>query len=343
MQKILKILLLYPDRVINSIKQIRCFSDVYGYYLGSELARHTDTHSVRIPSGMTEQEMDDWFQQLDVTDYDAVIAFGLRYFSTIPSDIAQRFRRRLDHQTFLCQIYDGSRLDNDPVDITFTVKNDDINEKYFFGSPANRYVRHRACNAYIGWAADPDLNCPEQSKDDLRILIDHTNYAQNPIDSTQDIILEIKRFVDSGIWKPQWKSVTVRRFGNGQVLDVDLNDPGEISRYDRSTIPFTEVCQEHRQAHIFCVTHPESVGLVVLETATAGAIILVPDEYISADRLATVRHVSWKNNINWASVLKKIDPEKNRAVAIKNSWEAVAKRVRDEIRIRQIIRGARHD
>jgi len=56
-----------------------------------------------------------------------------------------------------------------------------------------------------------------------------------------------------------------------------------------------------------------------------------------------VRHVSWKNNINWASVLKKIDPEKNRAVAIKNSWEAVAKRVRDEIRIRQIIRGARHD
>ena len=59
----------------------------------------------------------------------------------------------------------------------------------------------------MGWAADHELNYPNQSLTDLRILIDHTNYGGNKIDSTVDIIKQVKKFVDSNLWKKKWNLI----------------------------------------------------------------------------------------------------------------------------------------
>jgi hypothetical protein len=335
----MRLLLLYPDRRPDSIDRIRCFSDVWGYYLGQELAKHVRVDHDVIPSRLADKELANWFGSIDVENYDAVIVLGLRYFSQVPKEISQNFRQRL-YPGFLCQIYDGSRLDNDGVDITFTIKDESVNTNYRFGSDANRYVRHRAHNEYIGWAADPNLNVPNQSDTTLQFLIDHTNYGENPVDRSVDIIEQIRKFYHSDIWRDQWRDLVVRRFDSGKIITVDLQDQSPIQKYNRIGIPYQEVCREHGQAHVFFVTHPESVGLVVLETAMAGALTVTPEKFIPQDRLSTVRHVAYKDQINWSKVLESIDPAASRSRAMENTWEQVAKRVRDIINIRRIIRGA---
>jgi hypothetical protein len=90
------------------------------------------------------------------------------------------------------------------------------------------------------------------------------------------------------------------------------------------------------------VTHPESVGLVVLETAMAGALPVVPQGFIPADRLATVRHIEWGKNIPWKKVLMTVNPQKSRKTALVNTWDQVALRIRNELLIR-IGTGANND
>lgn len=332
----MKILILYPGKIPTSPAQIECFSDVWVYYLLNELRRHLTVDSRMIPSRLDEKEFLKWFEDLDVNDYDAVIALGLRYFSTVPREIGETLLKKLDHRGFLCQIHDGSRLNNDPVDITFTLKDD--SDRYPFGADANRYVRHRSYNEYIGWAADHEINAPQQDPENLHILVDHTNYGTNPVDYTEKILKDIKSFIDSGAWKPRWKSVSVRRFDSGGAVDVDFDTIHDIKKYDRRSIPFTEICKEHGRAHIFCVTHPESVGLVVLETAMAGALPIVPEGFVPKDRLDTILAIEYQDSIPWAEILEKIDPARSREVALKNSWGNVCKRIRDIIAIRRNIR-----
>ena len=333
----MNILVLYPGSVPQRTNDLSCFSDVLGFYLLRELRRHTQTRILEIPRVDTPQLIA-WFDQLDLTGVDAVLALGLRYFSTVDPCIGRALQTRMWPQGFVCQIHDGSRLDNDPVDITFTLK--DESQKYHFASPANRYVRHRAYNHPVGWAADPELNTPQQDNRTLRILVDHTNYGSNPLDHTAEILLDIQRFVRGRAWRTKWKSVQVRRFDSGCVVDVDIEHlPTEISRYDRSaTMPYVEITKEHGQAHIFCVTHPESVGLVVLETALAGALPVVPKGFVPSDRLATVRHLVYDRHIDWNRVIDMIDPTESRKTALDNNWTNMALRIRSEIWTRQRIR-----
>lgn len=333
------ILILHPGKMPQDPGEISCFTDVWTYYLVREMRRHVkDLVVCQIPNFVDDTaDLTNWFQGLDVSCYRAVIAMGLRYFSTIPAHIGRDLRKRLHPRGFLCQIHDGSRLDNDPVDITFTIKNE--SDRYPIDSGANRYVRHHANNAYIGWAADADINTPRQQQDVLGILVDHTNYGPNPTDNTREILADINKFIQSRTWEPRWKSVSVRRFDSGRVVDVDFDHIDDITRYDRTTIPLAEICREHGAAHVFCVTHPESVGQVVLETALAGALPVVPRGFVPRDRLGTVQFVEYQDQIPWTSVLQRINIKSSREKALHNTWEQVAKRMLAEISIRSRIRG----
>jgi len=333
----MKILILYPGAPPKTVQELHCFSDVLGFYLIRELRRHTQVTVQEIPR-LDNESLIEWYDKLDISEYTAVLALGLRYFSTVDPRIGRNLRARMWPHGFVCQIHDGSRLDNDPVDITFTMKDDSA--RFHLTSEANRHVRHRGYNHYVGWAADPELNTPQQDPSHLQILVDHTNYGPNPTDRTVEVLNEIRAFVRSRVWKPRWQSVRVRRFDSGRIVDVDLDaDHTAIQRYDRSaTIPFVDITREHGHAHIFCVTHPESVGLVVLETSLAGALPLVPRGFVPEDRLATVRHVQYDQHPNWKRVMEMIDPVESRRVASANNWNRIALRIRAELWTRQRIR-----
>lgn len=333
----MKILIIHTGAMPTGPEKISCFTDVWTYYLANELKKHLPVDIVQIPGRLSDEKLAEWFEGLDVQGYRAVIALGLRYFSSIPREIGESLRKRIYPGGFLCQIHDGSRLDNDPVDINFTLKEE--SDRYPWEAEANRYVRHRSYNAYIGWAADSDLNHPAQDDQTLGILVDHTNYGPNPVDRTIEVLQDIKQFVQSLAWKKRWANIRVRRFDSGRVVDVNFDKLHEIERYDRTAIPFTEICKEHSEAHIFCVTHPESVGQVVLETAMAGAYTVTPQGFIPVDRLATVRHLEYQTEIDWKIVLSNVNPGLCRKKALENSWTQVAKRIRAELWIRSNIRG----
>jgi uncharacterized ubiquitin-like protein YukD len=315
----MKILILCPGKIAKSLDQIRCFTDVLNYYLPKSLATVTDAVTMQIPD-VDNAQLQNIFSTLEVDQYDAIITLGLRFYSKISKETTALLRDRF--AGLFCQIHDGTRLDHDPVDVTFTFKNDN---NRLLENPG-WHARHKRYNEYMGWASDPTINTPQQDPQVLRILVDHTNYGNNETDLTLEVLKEIKRFVNSGIWENRFDSVSVRRFDSGQVVDVDLENL-QIERYDRTAIPFSEITKEHCAAHIFCVTHPESVGLVVLETAMAGALPVVPKGFIPKDRLDTVRHVEWEKFIAWKKVLSKLDPAASRNKALHNTWDAVASRI----------------
>lgn len=319
----MKLLILCPGKLPKSKKDIQCFTDVVNFYLPISLEKIIDTDILQIPME-NSAKLKEIFSTIDVSKYDAILTLGLRYYSKIPKEIALLLKNRFNG--LFCQIHDGTRLDHDPVDITFTFKNDDLR----MHSNLGWYERHKKSNVYMGWAADSELNYPSQDSEDLRILIDHTNYGENPVDNTVEIINTVKQFIDSKIWQSKYKSVSVRRFDSGKVIDVDF-DNVDIERYDRTPIPFTEITKEHSQAHIFMVTHPESVGLVVLETAMAGALTVTPDEFIPDDRLDTVRYYKYNDTIDWKIVLDMLNPQLSREVALQNNWDAVACRIADTL------------
>jgi hypothetical protein len=315
----MKILILCPGKIAKSLDQIKCFTDVLNYYLPCSLAKIANTVTMPIPDG-DHAQLQDIFSTLEVDQYDVILTLGLRFYSKISLETTALLRDRFNG--LFCQVHDGTRLDHDPVDVTFTFKNDDTR----LSENPGWHARHKRYNEYMGWASDPDINYPQQDPQVLRILVDHTNYGNNEIDLTHDVLKEIKRFVKSTWWRDRFDSVVVRRFDSGQVVDVDL-DNLQIERYDRTAIPFSEITKEHCAAHIFCVTHPESVGLVVLETAMAGALPVVPKGFIPKDRLDTVRHVEWQRFINWKNVLSKLDIETSRTMALDNTWDAAASRI----------------
>ena len=312
----MKILVFCPGKIPASRDKIQCFTDVINYYLPAAIKLHVEADVVKIPSSDTA-ELQHIFSSINVDNYNAIVTLGLRFYSKISSTTTCLLRDRFSG--LFCQTYDGSRLDIDPVDITFTFKNDDLRMQ----ANPNWYKRHKLTNEYIGWAADPELNSPAQDLTDLRILVDHTNYGDNTTDNTLDVILQIKNLIDSNIWREYYKTISVRRFDSGKVVDVDFTNL-QIEKYDRSPIPFTEITKEHGKAHIFMVTHPESVGLVVLETSLAGALTVTPNQYIPDDRLETIRHYKYDKTIDWQAVLKLINPKLSREIALVNTWDRVA-------------------
>jgi hypothetical protein len=320
----MKLLILCPGKIPKSVNEIFCFTDVINYYLPPALNANGDCTVLSIPIE-DNKKLRDIFSTFPVKDYDAVLTLGLRYYSKISKETTVLIRSRFSG--LFCQVHDGSRLDHDPVDITFTFKNDDQR----LSQNPGWFERHKKRNVYMGWAADPVLNSPRQDPSVLRILVDHTNYGDNEIDKTKEVLDEIKKFVESRSWQPRFQDVSVRRFDSGRVVDVDLEDLS-YEKYDRTkTIPLSLISKEHSSAHVFCVTHPESVGLVVLETAMAGAFIVAPEGFIPSDRLATIRHHEWRESIDWNLVLESINIEESRNLALLNSWDNMAKNIFDTL------------
>ena len=314
----LSIIILTPGKQPSGIDDITCFSEVLNYYFPPALAQEALTTVYKIP--LTINGFFEAIENIDFSGVDAVVTLGLRYYSRVPESV-NLIRQRFDG--LLCQFHDGSRFDYDSVDLTLTFKNDTPR----LSDNPMWFARHVKFNEYVGWAADEKLCKPNQDSDTLTILVDHTAYGDPElVDYTAEILKSIREFIESNAWASTYKAVVVKRFISGQVETVNF-DTVSIEPYDRKGIPFSKACEEYSSAHVFCVTHKESVGLVVLETALAGALVVAPTGCIPRDRLETVRHYEYTGPIDWNAVISQINPSESRAVAMPNSWNAVAKNV----------------
>lgn len=316
---------------INTQDKIMNFTSVYSYYISMVLnlieGMKVSFDSPKSLKNMPAKDIIEYYENLDVTPYDHIIALGLRYFDTIPKECGKILMKKV--KGCLGQLYDGSLLDSQPVHINFTTRDDSW--KYPIDAPNNRYIRHTKYNKYIGWAADENLCSPKQSNDELRILVDHSGFDCSSMDLTLHILLNIKNFVDSKIWQQKFKSIKIRQIVDNAIIDCDLDNIC-VTPHSRKGVSYVEACMEYSKSHIFMPTHKESVGLTVLETAMSGALVVSPKNYIPKDRLQTIRYVEYENQIDWTKVLDAIDIDASRKIALSNNWTALANNLIEHLR-----------
>jgi hypothetical protein len=296
------ILIVGPE--IAERSRIKDFGGVWSYYLSREL-RNRGIGVRFVPASQRDPA---FWATVDLDGIDHVIGLS-RYFSKAPPECAWIVAERIPG--LVCQIHDRKRP-GDPVDTTFAIC-------------AGKGVGLKN-NIVVGWAADHELCAPRQG-DELGILIDHPNYGEGPrVDYSLQVAQQVAEFVKAESWRPAWPGVSLRRLVDGGVETMDFARL-KPRPFTRKHVPFERIAAEYGRAHLFMVTHPESLGLTVLETALAGALVVAPAGYIADDLLATVRHLTYERDVPWGAVLKMIDPAASRNVALGNSWARVTSRI----------------
>lgn len=327
----MKLLIIY-DHIPKTREDIRNFNGVWSYYLtrkleelGVELDLYQGPPKTGTPKRtlLTEEQCKHYFESIDLEGYDGILAAGLRYFTTVPRICGETLRLRT--KAPICQLHEVGFLDDCPVDYTFTVR--DMQWKYPPGSPSNRHERHKKYNIPVGWVADSEVFTPKQSDDEFRVFVDHTAFNPNAADRSLEIFHWLRWFKETGKWKKHYRSFIVWTLISGEIVEVDLDNIKTKLHNRGDTIPFDELAAEVSRSQVFCVTHPESVGQSVIEAATAGGLVIVPEGFIQADRLETVRSIAFDDKLDPDVVFNAIDPAASRAMALRNNWETVAQKI----------------
>lgn len=297
----------------KSPESILGYSDMWMHFLcdalkkcGVELGWHRGWASTDSVTSYTESVL------TAAGGYDAILAPGVRYFTTIPPEVGGFLRRKFPG--VVAHIYDGSMLDCQQVDLTFTVRDDTWR---YLDNPS-RLARHQKYNFHIGWAANPHLFYPEPADDGvLRIFVDHTAFDVSGTDASLTVQMNL-RYLNT--------PYIARTLTDEGIVTIDA---GHISvkPYNRKPVPAPVLAAELRAADIFIVTHPESLGLTVLEAAMCGALIIAPEGAIAPDRLAEVNHMTFKSRIDWEGALVQINRHANAARVAHCTWENVVRRM----------------
>lgn len=305
----MKILLIGNE--IASPEEINSFSAMWMHYLPKCLADNGCEIGFfpRHSSGIEHME---WAKNLvkAAEGYDAIVAPGVRYFSTLPVEMCKWLRNNF--KGVVSHIYDASMLDTAHVDLTLTIM--DSEQTYF--DNLDRLKRHINHNAYIGWAADDKKFTPKQGEK-LRIFIDHPSFDYSRPDYSLTAMMNLHRIP---------VEYEARTLTNEGLIDIDIENI-TVRPYNRFSVPADVFANELNEAHIFICTHPETLGLTVIEAAMSGCFILTPPNAIPADRIKHVNHAVFNGKIDWEDAIKRANPQENRKRALKHVWDFVAKRM----------------
>jgi hypothetical protein len=318
----MKILLI--GRAIKDRSLITNYSDMQSYYISRALnSIGVETDYFSTPFTNVDEYYTKLISAFQEVQADHIVALGVRFFSRLPKELGAKISLAIDG--LLCQIHDGSLFDDFPCDLNFTIRED---EWRYIGNENNRLTRHHKRNWHIGWAADSAVFYPQQSSETLRVFVDHPTFVANSLDATLNVFMSLKELRDNYFVKKGeylgFKKLEVKALHDDGVVSVDLDNIC-IRPYFRTPIPMDLLASEFRQAHLFFVTHAESVGMCAIESAMAGAFVYAPLNAINPDRLKTIRHAEFKNAVDWNGLtLRDVNSESNSLYARSNNWESVA-------------------
>lgn len=304
----MKVLLIGKE--VKNTLEITNFSTMWMHYLPQSL-KNNGVEISYFPRLNNNQDPLEWARELLIAaeGYDAILAPGVRYFTTIPLDVCKWLRSAF--KGIISQVYDASMLDNPHVDLTLTII--DSTEKYL--DNPDRMRRHLANNSYIGWAADHNIFTPKQGEK-LRIFVDHSTFDCSKPDLTLIAMMNLIKI------KIPFEA---RTLDNDGLQDIDVNNI-IVRPFNRNSVSAEEFSNELNRAHIFICTHPESLGQTIIEAAMAGCFILTPPNAIPKDRIQHVNHSIYNGTIDWELAIKMAVPEENRKRALEHTWDHVAKR-----------------
>lgn len=168
----------------------------------------------------------------------------------------------------------------------------------------------------LGFAANHEKLFPNKDPTKLHILVDHPAYELfhfNNYDKSKDILKQIFNYKNFN------KELVVRRFVIGDIETVDKKNY-QVELYNRQGVNILKAYDEYNKCDIFIVTHPESMGMSVIECAMSGALILTPKDYINKEFLQDINYIEFENKIDWELVKSKLNPELSRTNALKHTW-----------------------
>ena len=183
----------------------------------------------------------------------------------------------------------------------------------------------------ITWMCDSTICAPAQVKNEINILIDHNwpGYVIQGTDMTDYITHQVKQFARD--YKGN-KKIIIKRLYHGGTMCVTI-DPYEkdlpVVHNIKVRTAYKDICKTYAVTDIFFVTHKESLGMTVLETAMCGALVVVPKNFIKGHLIKCVKHVDFTDIVPWDTLTSIISSDTNiaecREMAMKYSWERAAK------------------
>jgi hypothetical protein len=305
-------------------EDIRCSSSLYKYYIGDRLARN----GIAVISHLTFINGENWEKYREKlisvlkkhVFFDAVICACQRGID--------RSGKKNEYYNIL------KKYSKKVVSICDNAYSIGISDVLYYAIPIKEseikteehltFIREKS--HFVGWGADPDLcNILNKKNDKLtRVLIDHSYYADVPYkDYTNKIVDSASNYLKKGKHK---NKIIFKRFISNDGIGLVSKDDNIVEVFDRSSgLNYVDACKYYSESDIFVVTHAESMGLSVIESAMAGCLILSPLGCIKKVLLNPLLHIEFdiNNGIPWDRAIGMVNHRKSRNLAIKNTWENV--------------------
>lgn len=159
---------------------------------------------------------------------------------------------------------------------------------------------------YAGWGADPEYSHPEQE--------------------------EMAIFLDSLMWgKYGGRYEEVYKIYEEVLASCGLKVYNPLPIYGKSErVPWLEMQAIIRKCHYYCCTQVGESGLTRIESATSGALLIVPKALsITMPRtIESLEHRIWETRDELIEILNtKTDPEAISKKALDHSWDKAAQRI----------------
>lgn len=262
-----KLLIWGGNRKELHLENLDSHASVSAYFLTKYLSPYYDIVNL--------VDMDRPEQLLDHLEVDCMLStfqygFTSRVVKKDKQDLFLEIRKRFNGP--LCSIVDSIWNERYYEDILFTVlpppakrNRKEVSEKCF-----NKNI----LMTRMGWSADP-LECFPVSlpKGEINVFVDHPPYSSDSPDCTPQYFRAFKRFSEEN------PTIGLNVYQQNNQGIVKWNLDGEIDQgdYVRSNkVPWKEIIEYYQRTHVFCVTHPESAGLAVIEAAMCGAKMYIP-------------------------------------------------------------------
>ena len=175
---------------------------------------------------------------------------------------------------------------------------------------------------YGGWGADPEFFYPDQQE--RAVFVDSLmhNFYKGRYNKIYDILKEVFKIPDHNLETGDPLTQTI------PSLDMTLHMP--IPGYNKrfKTIYWPEIQGIIRKCHYYCCTQWGESGLTRIESATSGALLVIPEELYRPRTMASLEHRIWRTKDELIDILMtKTDPKAISEKALEHSWDKVADRM----------------
>ncbi len=163
--------------------------------------------------------------------------------------------------------------------------------------------KHPKC-VYAGWGADPEYCYPKQ--DEKAVFLDSLMYKfyGGRFNKIYDIYKETLPALGLKTYNPR------------------------PTYHGSKRLPWTQIQDMFRKSHYFCCTGLGESGLPRIESATCGALLVVPKPLYRPRTMASLEHKIWDTKADLAKIrTTETDPEAIRKKALVHSWDKVAARI----------------